>query len=37
MTRGRLLDRIKVALAGHIAVRLVLGQDTNFSQPGEGA
>jgi ATP-dependent Zn protease len=34
MTRGRLLDRIKVALAGHVAVRVVLGQETNTSQPG---
>eukprot|EP00983_Pelagomonas_calceolata_P082799 1156018-Pelagomonas_calceolata.AAC.1 len=34
MTRGRLLDRIKVALAGHVAVRIVLGQETNTSQPG---
>uniref|UniRef100_A0A7S3R134 AAA+ ATPase domain-containing protein n=1 Tax=Dunaliella tertiolecta TaxID=3047 RepID=A0A7S3R134_DUNTE len=33
MTRGRLLDRIKVALAGHVAVRIVLGQETNTSQP----
>eukprot|EP00197_Chlamydomonas_leiostraca_P008695 CAMPEP_0202859898 /NCGR_PEP_ID=MMETSP1391-20130828/1827_1 /ASSEMBLY_ACC=CAM_ASM_000867 /TAXON_ID=1034604 /ORGANISM="Chlamydomonas leiostraca, Strain SAG 11-49" /LENGTH=1006 /DNA_ID=CAMNT_0049538999 /DNA_START=339 /DNA_END=3359 /DNA_ORIENTATION=- len=33
MTRGRLMDRIKVALAGHIAVRVVLGQETNFSGP----
>lgn len=35
MTRGKLMDRIKVALAGHIAVRVVLGQETNFSSPGE--
>jgi hypothetical protein len=34
MTRGRLLDRIRVALAGHIAVRVVLGQETNLSLPG---
>ncbi|KAL6752417.1 hypothetical protein V8C86DRAFT_2755828 [Haematococcus lacustris] len=33
MTRGRLLDRIRVALAGHIAVRVVIGQETNFSVP----
>jgi len=31
MTRGRLLDRIRVALAGHIAVRCVVGEETNFS------
>lgn len=34
MTRGRLMDRIRVALAGHVAVRVVLGQETNFAQPG---
>lgn len=30
ITRGRLLDRIRVALAGSIAVRVVLGEETNF-------
>ncbi|GLC38755.1 hypothetical protein PLESTM_000772200 [Pleodorina starrii] len=31
MTRGRLLDRIRVALAGGYAVRLALGEETNFT------
>jgi len=31
MTRGRLLDRIKVSLAGSIAVRVALGEETNFA------
>jgi hypothetical protein len=35
MTRGRLMDRIRVALAGSVAVRVVLGQDTNFAAAGE--
>lgn len=34
MTRGKLLDRIRIALAGSAAVRLALGEETNFSQPG---
>jgi ATP-dependent Zn protease len=33
MTRGKLLDRIKVELAGGIAVRVVLGEETNFGLP----
>jgi ATP-dependent Zn protease len=33
ITRGRLMDRIRVALAGSIAVRVVLGEDTNMSIP----
>ena len=35
MTRGRMLDRIKVALAGSIAIKVVLGQDTNLAIAGE--
>ena len=31
ITRGRLLDRMRVALAGSTAVRLVLGEETNFA------
>eukprot|EP00882_Tetradesmus_deserticola_P004282 GHRQ01004522.1.p1 GENE.GHRQ01004522.1~~GHRQ01004522.1.p1 ORF type:complete len:494 (+),score=216.16 GHRQ01004522.1:255-1736(+) len=31
ITRGRLLDRMRVALAGSSAVRLVLGEETNFA------
>jgi ATP-dependent Zn protease len=31
ITRGRLLDRMRVALAGSAAVRLVLGEETNFA------
>lgn len=34
ITRGRLLDRIKVALAGSIAVKMVLGEETNFNVAG---
>ena len=34
MTRGKLLDRIKVELAGGIAVRVAIGEDTNFGLPG---
>ncbi|KXZ41040.1 hypothetical protein GPECTOR_915g175 [Gonium pectorale] len=30
MTRGRLLDRIRLALAGGLAVREALGEETNF-------
>lgn len=37
MTRGKLMDRIKVELAGGIAVRVVVGEETNFSLPGKGA
>jgi ATP-dependent Zn protease len=33
MTRGKMLDRIKVELAGGIAVRTVFGEDTNFGLP----
>ena len=33
ITRGRLLDRIRVALAGSAAARVVLGEETNFSMP----
>lgn len=33
MTRGKLLDRIKVELAGGIAVRCVFGEETNFGLP----
>lgn len=36
MTRGKLMDRIKVELAGGIAVRVVVGEETNFSLPGKG-
>ena len=35
MTRGKLLDRIKVELAGGIAVRVVVGEETNFGLPGK--
>ena len=35
MTRGKLMDRVRVALAGSIAVRVVLGEDTNFGMAGE--
>jgi ATP-dependent Zn protease len=31
ITRGRLLDRMRVAVAGSLATRLVLGEDTNFA------
>eukprot|EP00879_Flechtneria_rotunda_P013385 GHRR01013975.1.p1 GENE.GHRR01013975.1~~GHRR01013975.1.p1 ORF type:complete len:117 (+),score=36.58 GHRR01013975.1:748-1098(+) len=31
ITRGRLLDRMRVAIAGSTAVKLVLGEDTNFA------
>lgn len=31
ITRGRLLDRMRVALAGSTAVKLVIGEDTNFA------
>ncbi|KAG2425539.1 hypothetical protein HXX76_013583 [Chlamydomonas incerta] len=31
MTRGRMLDRIRLALAGGFAVRTALGEDTNFT------
>ncbi|PNW70940.1 hypothetical protein CHLRE_17g739752v5 [Chlamydomonas reinhardtii] len=31
MTRGRLLDRIRLALAGGFAVRTALGEETNFT------
>lgn len=31
ITRGRLLDRMRVALAGSASARLVLGEDTNFA------
>ena len=34
MTRGKLMDRVRVALAGSIAVRVVLGEDTNFGMAG---
>ena len=34
MTRGKLLDRIKVELAGGIAVRVAIGEETNFNLPG---
>eukprot|EP00798_Chlamydomonas_sp_ICE-L_P010874 gene10874-16996_t len=30
MTRGKLMDRIRVALAGSISARVVLGEETNF-------
>ncbi|GAX79863.1 hypothetical protein CEUSTIGMA_g7303.t1 [Chlamydomonas eustigma] len=33
MTRGKLLDRIKVELAGGIAARVAVGEETNFSLP----
>lgn len=33
ITRGKMLDRIKLSLAPHISVRLVLGQETNLSVP----
>ena len=36
MTRGRLLDRIRLALAGGFAVRTALGEETNFTAAGEG-
>ena len=36
MTRGKLLDRIKVELAGGIAVRVAVGEETNFGLPGMG-
>lgn len=35
MTRGKLLDRIRVALAGGYAVRMALGEETNFTAAGE--
>ena len=35
MTRGKLLDRIKVELAGGIAVRVAIGEETNFNLPGQ--
>ncbi|GLI60691.1 hypothetical protein VaNZ11_002895 [Volvox africanus] len=31
MTRGRMMDRIRVSLAGGYAVRLALGEETNFT------
>ena len=31
MTRGKLMDRMKLALAGSIATRVVLGEETNFA------
>lgn len=34
ITRGRLLDRVRVALAGSIAVKMVLGEETNFNVAG---
>jgi hypothetical protein len=34
MTRARLLDRIRVALAGSLAVQTVLGEQTNFAAAG---
>lgn len=33
MTRGKMLDRMKVMLAGGIAVRVVLGEENNFIIP----
>jgi len=30
-TRGRLTDRIRVALAGSVAVEAILGEPTNFA------
>ena len=34
MTRGKLLDRVRIALAGSTAVKMVLGEETNFAQAG---
>jgi hypothetical protein len=31
ITRGRLLDRMRVAVAGSLATKMVLGEDTNFN------
>jgi hypothetical protein len=31
ITRGRLLDRMRVAVAGSLAAKMVLGEDTNFA------
>ncbi|MEW5314131.1 MAG: hypothetical protein WDW38_005651 [Sanguina aurantia] len=33
MTRGKLMDRIRVALAGGIAVRITVGEETNQTLP----
>lgn len=33
MTRGKLLDRIRVTVAGGLAVRVLLGEETNFTMP----
>jgi hypothetical protein len=33
ITRGRLLDRIRVALAGSAAARVALGEESSFSMP----
>jgi ATP-dependent metalloprotease FtsH len=34
LTRGHLLDRIKLALAPAVAARVVFGEDTNFARAG---
>jgi hypothetical protein len=31
ITRGRLLDRMRVAVAGSLSTKMVLGEDTNFN------
>lgn len=35
MTRGKLLDRMKLAVAGSIATRVIIGEETNFAIAGE--